>query len=127
MTLFNYDNCPCKHEYCKSVVALAHIFPGNVCTLMGGYIKTTCFDCWYLMNEEEHFMRDKNIPEEGLEKAELQLTIIEQMQNNDITPLTGSHYDMKQYIDRIFDKHEVKERLKNGKNVLSSIKTILKK
>ena len=81
------------------------------------------------MDEEEHFMRDKDIPEEGLEKAELQLKIIEQMQNNDITHLTGNHYDMKQYrksIDIIFDKHEVKERLKNRKMYYQALKSYCK-
>ena len=38
MTLFNYDNCPCKNKKCKSVVALANILPVNVCNLIGGYI-----------------------------------------------------------------------------------------
>ena len=58
-------------------------------------------------------MRDKELPEAGLEKAELQSTVIKQMQNNDITHLTVSHDDIKQYrtsIDRIFDRQEVKER-----------------
>ena len=31
-------------------------------------MKTTCFDCWHLLDEEEQFMRNKDIPEEGLEK-----------------------------------------------------------
>ena len=69
MTLFNYDNCPYKNIKCKSVVALTNILIVNVCNLIDGYIRIICFDCWYLMDEEEHFMRDKDIPEEGLEKA----------------------------------------------------------
>ena len=121
MTLFNYDHCPCKNK-CKSVVALANILPVDVCNLIGGYIRETCFDCWYLMDEEENFKRNKDIPEEGLEKAELQLNIIKQMQNkvqnNDITQLTGYHFSLKHYrknIDRVFDIQEVKERFKNRK------------
>ena len=58
MTLFNYDNCPCKNK-CKSVLALANILPVDVCNLIGGYIRVTCFDCRYLMEEEEHFMRNR--------------------------------------------------------------------
>ena len=80
MTLFNYDNCPCKNNKCKSVVVLANILPVDVCNLIGGYIRVTCFDCRYLMEEEEHFMRNQDIPEEGLEKAELQLQFIKLLQ-----------------------------------------------
>ena len=72
MTRFNYDNCPCKNANCKSVVALANILPVDVCNLIRGYIKPTCFDCSDLLDAEEHFVRDKDIPE-ALEKAELQL------------------------------------------------------
>ena len=129
MTLFNYDNCPCKNKKCKSVVALANILPVNVCNLIGGYIKPTCFDCWYLRDEEEHFMSDKNIPEEGLEKAELQLNIIQQIQNNDITQLTGCHFSLKHYrknIDRVFDIQEVKERFKNRKMYYQALKSYCK-
>ena len=129
MTLFNYDSCFCKNQNCKSVVALANILPVNVCNLIGGYIKPTCFDCWYLMGEEEHFMRGRTIPEAGLEKAELQLKNIEQMQHNDITQLTGSHYYMKQSrksIDRIFDKQEVEERFKNRKMYFQAVKPYCK-
>ena len=129
MTLFNYDNCPCKNKKCKSVVALANILPVNVCNLIGGYIKPTCFDCRYLREEEEHFMSDKNIPEEGLEKAELQLNIIQQIQNNDITQLTGCHFSLKHYrknIDRVFDIQEVKERFKNRKMYYQALKSYCK-
>ena len=129
MTLSNYDNCPCKNKKCKSVVALANILPVNVCNLIGGYIKPTCFDCWYLRDEEEHFMSDKNIPEEGLEKAELQLNIIQQIQNNDITQLTGCHFSLKHYrknIDRVFDIQEVKERFKNRKMYYQALKSYCK-
>ena len=129
MTLFNYDNCPCKNKKCKSVVALANILPVNVCNLIGGYIKPTCFDCWYLRDEEEHFMSDKNIPEEGLEKAELQINIIQQIQNNDITQLTGCHFSLKHYrknIDRVFDIQEVKERFKNRKMYYQALKSYCK-
>ena len=129
MTLFNYDNCLCKNKKCKSVVALANILPVNVCNLIGGYIKPTCFDCWYLRDEEEHFMSDKNIPEEGLEKAELQLNIIQQIQNNDITQLTGCHFSLKHYrknIDRVFDIQEVKERFKNRKMYYQALKSYCK-
>ena len=58
-------------------------------------------------------MRDKTIPEEGLEKAELQLNIMEQMQNNDITHLTGNHYGMKQYR-KTLTEHLINTKLKNG-------------
>ena len=114
VTLFNYDNCFCKNENCKSVVALANILPVNVCNLIGGYIKPTCFDCSDLMEAEEHFVRDKQIPEEGLEKAELQLQVIKLMQNTDITQLAENGYSIKirhyrKHIDRVFDIHEVKE------------------
>ena len=129
MTLFNYDNCPCKNKKCKSVVALANILPVNVCNLIGGYIKPTCFYCWYLRDEEEHFMRNKDIPEEGLEKAELQLKIIEQMLNNDITCLTVIPFVNKQYrkrIDRIFNKQEVKERFKTRKMYYQGLKSYCK-
>ena len=87
MTLFNYSNCFCKNENCTSVVALTPILPVNVSNLIGDYSKPTCFDCWYFRYVEEHFMRDKDIPEEGLKKAKLQLRIIKQMRNNDITQL----------------------------------------
>ena len=113
MTLFNYDNCPCKNKKCKSVVALANILPVDVCNLIGGCIKPTCFDCWYLRDEEEHFMSDKNIPEEGLEKAELQLNIIKQMQNNDITQLTGYHFSLKDYR-KTLTEYLIYKKLKNG-------------
>ena len=129
MTLFNYDNCPCKNKKCKSVVALANILPVNVCSLIGKYSKKMCFNCWYLRDEEEHFMRDRHIPEEGLEKAELQLKIIKQMLNNDITHLAGTPNDNKQYrksIDRIFDKQEVKERFKNRKMYFQAMKSYCK-
>ena len=57
-----------KMKKCKSVVALASILPVNVCNLIGGYIKPTCFDCWYLRDEEEHFMSDKHIPKKVWKK-----------------------------------------------------------
>ena len=74
-------------------------------------------------------MRDKHLPEEGLEKAVLQLKIIKQMLNNDITHLTGIPYDNKQYrksIDRIFDKQEVKERFKNRKMYFQAMESYSK-
>ena len=129
MTLFNYDKCPCKNKKFKSVVGLANILPVDVCNLIGGCIKPTCFDCRYLREEEEHFMSDKNIPEEGLEKAELQLNIIQQIQNNDITQLTGYHFSLKHYrknIDRVFDIQEVKERFKNRKMYYQALKSYCK-
>ena len=129
MALFNYDNCPWKNVRCKSVVALANIFPVSVCNLIGDYSKPTCFDCLYLLDEEEHFMRDKDIPEEGLEEAELQLKSIKQMQNTAITHLTDNHYDIKtiqKNIDRIFGKQEVKERFKNRKMYSQAMKSYCK-
>ena len=131
MTLFNYDNCPCKNNKCKSVVALANILPVDVCNLIGGYIKPTCFDCWYLRDEEEHFMRNKDIPEEGLEKAELQLQVIKLMQNNVFTLLAENQYSIKirhyrKHIDRVFDIQEVKERFKNRKMYYQALKSYCK-
>ena len=102
-----------KIKKCKSVVALANILPVDVCNLIGGYIKPTCFDCLYLRDEEEHFMGDKNIPEEGLEKAELQLNIIKQMQNNDITQLTGYHFSLK-HCRKTLTEYLIYKKLKNG-------------
>ena len=131
MTLFNYDNCPCKNKKCKSVVALANSLPVDVCNLIGGYIRVTCFDCWYLMDEEEHFMRNKDIPEEGLEKAELQLQVIKLMQNNVFTLLAENQYSIKirhyrKHIDRVFDIQEVKERFKNRKMYYQALKSYCK-
>ncbi|MCR9134316.1 MAG: hypothetical protein NXI08_17240, partial [bacterium] len=82
-----------------------------------------------LRDEEEHFMRNKDIPEEGLEKAELQLNIIEQMLHNDITCLTVIPFDNKQYrkrIHRIFNKQEVKERFKTRKMYYQGLKSYCK-
>ena len=115
MTLFNYDNCPCKNNKCKSVVALANILPVDVCNPIGGYIKPTCFDCWYLRDEEEHFMRNKDIPEEGLEKAELQLQVIKLMQNNVFTLLAENQYSIKQDItENTLTEYLIYKKLKNG-------------
>ena len=116
---------------CKSVVALANILPVNVCNLIGGYIRVTCFDCWYLMDEEEHFMRDKDIPEKGLKKAELQLQVIKLMQNNVITLLAENRYSIKirhyrKHIDRVFDIQEVKERFKTRKMYHQALKSYCK-
>ena len=73
-------------------------------------------------------MRDKNIPEEGLEKAELQLKVIKLMQNNVITQNQYSikirHY--RKHIDRVFDKQEVKERFKNRKMYYQALKSYCK-
>ena len=115
----------------KSVVALANILPVNVCNLIGGYIKPTCFDCWYLRDEEEHFMRNKDIPEEGLEKAELQLQVIKLMQNNVFTLLVENQYSIKirhyrKHIDRVFDIQEVKERFKTRKMYYQGLKSYCK-
>ena len=132
MSLFNYDSCPCKNKKkCKSVVALANILPVDVCNLIGGYITVTWFDCWYLMDEEEHFMRNKDIPEEGLEKAELQLQVIKLMQNNVFTLLAENQYSIKirhyrKHIDRVFDIQEVKERFKNRKMYYQALKSYCK-
>ena len=98
-------------------MALANILPVDVCNLIGGYIREPCFDCWYLMDEEENFKRNRDIPEEGLEKAELQLNIIKQMQNNvqnnDITQLTGYHFSLKHYR-KTLTEYLIYKKLKNG-------------
>ena len=60
MSQVNYDNCPCKKK-CKPVVALANILPVDVCNLIGGYIRVTCFNCWYLMDEEEERFNNRKM------------------------------------------------------------------
>ena len=117
MTLLNYSNCHCKKLRCKKVVATANILPVNVCNIIDGYSKMDCFKCRCLKLKEQDFVKDRDFPEEGLEKAEL-LLFFNQSFNNYIAQMTGQHYDDKQYrrsIDNIFDKFEVKERFKNRK------------
>ena len=83
------------------------------------------------MDEEEHFMRNKDVPEEGLEKAELQLQVIKLMENNVFTLLAENQYSIKirhyrKHIDRVFDIQEVKERFKNRNMYYQALKSYCK-
>ena len=51
------------------MVALANILPVNVCNLIDDYSKMDCFKCRCLKLKEMDFMKDRDLPEEGLEKA----------------------------------------------------------
>ena len=129
MALFNYSNCHCKKIRCENVGAIANILPVNVCNIINDYSKMDCFKCRCLKLKEMYFMKDKDLPEEGLEKAELQLLFFKQSFNNYITQMTGQHYDDKQYrrnIDNIFDKLGVKERFKNRKMYYQAMKSYCK-
>ena len=111
------------------MVALANILPVNVCNILDGYSKMDCFKCRCLKLKEMDFRKDGDLPEEGLEKAELQFLFFKQSFNNYITQMTGQHYDDKQYrrkIDNISDKLGVKERFKNRKMYYQAMKSYCK-
>ena len=79
--------------------------------------------------KEKDFMKVRDLPEEGLEKAELQLLFFKQSFNNYNTQTTGQHYDDKQYrrnIDNVFDTLEVKEGFKHMKMYNQSMKSYCK-
>ena len=66
-------------------------------------------------------MKERDVPEEGLEKAEFQLLFFKQSFNNCITQMTGQHYDDKLYrrnIDNMFDTLGVKKDIKIGKCII---------
>ena len=54
---------------------LSKILPVNVCNLIGEY-NSKCFKCRTLYLKEEVFMKDKVLPDEGLERAEMQFDFL---------------------------------------------------
>ena len=69
MTLFTYDNCKCRKINNKNVVALANILPVSMCKTIGEYSNIRCDKCRFLLLKEQEFMKNQDMPDEGLEKA----------------------------------------------------------
>ena len=114
---------------CENVVALTNILPVNVCNIIDDYSKMDYFKCCCLKLKEKDFMKGRDLPEEGLEKAELQLVFFKQSFNNYITQMTRQHSDDKQYrrnIDNVIDKLGVKERFKYRKMYYQAMKSYCK-
>ena len=76
MTLFNYEHCKiCRRKNKDIKTEPSKVLPVNVCNLVGGY-NIRCYKCWSLHLKEIEFMTNKDLPDEGLEKAELHLDFL---------------------------------------------------
>ena len=113
---------------CKTAVALANELPVNVCNIIGDYINLYCKTCCFLKEKEHMFMDSRDLPEEGLQKTELHVLLFTWFNINNMKKLLHNccHKDLKTQIDTLFDKEEVKERLKNRKMYYQAIKSYCK-
>ena len=81
MTLFNYQKCKCCKKNSNDMkTELSKVLPVHVCNIVGEY-NIKCLRCRVLYLMEIDFMKDKTLPDEGLEKAELQLACFREMFN----------------------------------------------
>ena len=137
MTLFNYEHCKvCKNITNDMKTELSKILPANVCNLIGEY-NSKCFKCRTLYLKEEEFMKDKVLPDEGLEKFELQLDFFRKMMcskdpmkfhTQGHPNIRTFHYDKwhRRRIDRLFDEDIVKERFETRRMYYQAMKSYCK-
>ena len=137
MTLFNYKNCTyCKNNNNDFKIELSKIMPVNVCDKICEY-NVSCSKCRSLHLKEVEFMEDKELPDEGLEKFELQLDFFRKMMcshdpmefhTQGHPNIMYFHYDKyhRKRIDRLFDENCVKKRFKDKRMYYQAIKSYCK-
>ena len=128
MTLFDYSKCEsCKKNKNDIKTELSKVLPVNVCNLVGD-CDIKCFKCRSLYLKEIDFMKDKEIPDEELRKAELQLDLFRKMfmfRDPMKYPEIFQNYPKK--INNMFDKESVKERFNGRKMYYQALKSFCKK
>ena len=129
MTLFSYEHCKrCKKRNNENKLELSKVLPVNVWNIIVGY-NVSCLKCKSLHSKDVKFMKDKELPDEGLEKAELQLDFSKDPMEFHTYGHPNTmyfHYDKKhrKRIDRLFDEDIVKEPF-NGKRMFYQALKIL--
>ena len=117
-------------------IELSKILPANVCNKIGEYT-VKCHKCQTLYLKEKEFMKDKELPDEGLEKFELQLDFFRKMMCShdpmEFHPqghpnIMCFHYDKyhRKRVDTLFDNNCVKRRFKDKRMYYQAIKSYCK-